>query len=111
MSATVHQLTAHADRASAQGSLGLAVHAYVKNILDAANSLLRDGRLTIIAFKALGHPPAPTIWVLDCPYVRNMARVGIASYDRQGSDEYGTYRIGKFERCGVNVEWIEREAN
>lgn len=108
MSASIHQITALTDRKGAQVAIGLAVHAYVKNILDAANSLLRDGRLTIIAFHVSGHPPVPTIWVTDCPYVRNMARVGIASYDRQGTDALGTYRIGQFERCGVNIEWIER---
>ncbi len=105
MSATVHHITALVDRNRA---VSISVHAYVRSILEAANSLLRDGNMTIIAFQATGHPPTPTIWVHDCPYVRNLARVGLAQYERQGRDEHGAYRVGQFTRCGVFVEWIER---
>lgn len=85
----------------------LKVHAYVSLLLEATNSLLRDG-LLIVGFHADVFTVAPSLWVADCPWVRNLARVGIANYDRSGSDASGPYRVGVFERCGVTVSWIER---
>jgi len=85
----------------------LNVHAYVHTILEAANSLLRD-ELEIIAFNADISTHKPVIWVNDCPRVRNLARVGQASYQRQGHSADGPYQVGVFERCGVSVQWMER---
>ncbi|MDO8931846.1 MAG: hypothetical protein Q7U97_05585 [Rhodocyclaceae bacterium] len=83
------------------------VHAYVASVLEAANSLMRDG-FEIMAFLADAITPAPVIWVNDCSRLRNLARVGIASYERTGQDKDGPYRVGVFVRCGVTVQWLER---
>lgn len=85
------------------------VHAYVHTILEAANSLLRNN-FEIIAFQADIVTKTPILWLKDGPHVRDMIRVGLASYDRSGSDGTGPYRIGCFERCGVTVQWLERVA-
>ena len=83
------------------------VPAYVHSILEAANSLLRNN-LEVVAFKAAYVGLAPVIWIRDTPHCRDLVRVGVASYDRVGSDENGAYRIGCFDRCGVKVQWFER---
>lgn len=76
-------------------------------ILEAANSLLRE-ELIITAFQADIVTARPVLWIKDCSRVRNLARVGVASYDRVGHNEDGAYRVGVFERCGVTVQWMER---
>lgn len=83
------------------------VHAYVASVLEAANSLMREGN-EIIAFEADIITPAPVIWLNDSPRLRNLARVGVAGYERTGQDSSGPYRVGVFTRCGVTVQWIER---
>lgn len=83
------------------------VPAYVHSILEAANSLLRNN-LEVVAFEAAYVGLTPVIWIRDTPHTRDLARVGVASYDRVGSDENGAYRIGCFERCGVRIQWFER---
>lgn len=85
----------------------LKVGAYIDMIMEAANSLMRDG-LLIVGFHADVFTVAPSLWVNDCQWVRNLAARGIASYDRTGSDASGPYKVGVFERCGVTVNWIER---
>lgn len=85
----------------------MAVHAYLHAILDAANSLLRND-FEVVAFQADIVSRLPILWIKDCPHTRDLIRVGQASYDRSGSDDSGTYRIGVFERCGVTVQWLER---
>jgi hypothetical protein len=83
------------------------VPAYVHSILEAANSLLRNN-FEVVAFEAAWVGLPPVIWIKDTPHTRDLARVGVASYDRSGNDENGPYRIGCFERDGVKVQWFER---
>lgn len=85
----------------------MAVHAYVHTILEAANSLLRNG-FEIMAFQADIVTPKPVLWLKDCLHLRKLASLGQAGYDRAGTDENGPYRIGSFDRCGVTCQWLER---
>lgn len=103
MTATVTQL----HRPSRPAMPPMNVHAYVHAVLDATNSLLRND-FEIVAFEAHVVAHRPVIWLKESPHLRRMVELGQASYDRTGSDDFGTYRIGVFERCGVTVQWLER---
>lgn len=83
------------------------VGAYVHSIMEAATSLMRND-YEILAFQADVVTNTTILWLKDSPRVRELARVGIASYDRCGADATGAYRIGVFSRCGVTVQWLER---
>lgn len=106
MTATITHLHA-APRRAPPAIPPMNVHAYVHTILEAANSLLRND-YEIVAFQADIITRTPIIWLKDCPHVRDLIRVGVASYDRTGADDTGPYRIGVFARAGVTVQWLER---
>ncbi|OHC68605.1 MAG: hypothetical protein A3H93_09080 [Rhodocyclales bacterium RIFCSPLOWO2_02_FULL_63_24] len=107
MTATITHLRVATPRRSAPVVPPMNVHAYVHTILEAANSLLRND-YEVIAFQADIVSKTPILWLKDCPHVRELVRVGIASYDRTGADDTGAYRVGVFSRCGVTVQWLER---
>ena len=61
------------------------VHAYVRMLLEAANSLLRDD-LLIVGFHADLFSVAPSLWVHDCQWVRNLAARGMLSQPRSAGN-------------------------
>lgn len=85
----------------------LDLRASVDAILEAASSLMRED-LVILAYQGDIATHLPVLWVKDCSRLRNLARVGVASYDRTGHADDGPYRVGVFQRCGVTVQWMER---
>ena len=107
MNAIVIPLRAGHERHAPPAIPPMAVHAYVHNILAAANSLLRND-YRIKAFFGQGHPSRMVIELYDAPALRDLVRCGIAAYYEQGCDGDGPYRLGGFERAGVNVMWRER---
>lgn len=87
----------------------MAVHAYLHSILEACNSLLRND-YEIVSFFCRGTPPQMMIELRDCPALRALIRVGIASYQEHGCDTDGPWRKGMFHRLGVTAFWRERGA-
>lgn len=83
------------------------VGAYAHAILEAANSLMRNG-FEVVAFQADIVTRLPVLWIKDCPYTRHLISVGQANYDRTCSTDAGPYRVGCFLLHGVTVQWLER---
>lgn len=104
MSASIHSIRS---TPAQQTTSQMAVGAYLHAILEAATALIRMGH-QIIAFHAEIVSRYPSLWLADSPELRNMVRCGHASYDRQGTDEHGSYRVGVFMIGGVVAQWLER---
>lgn len=105
MSTTIHPIRPAEPPLPRQPAM--AVHAYMQAILGAATALMRAGH-EILAFYAETITASPTIWIRDTPAVRGLVVIGQASYDHQGADDRGPYRVGSFDCAGVRVQWFER---
>lgn len=105
---SAHILNFHRPSPDEPGTLPpLDVTAQVTAILNVASTLLKSDHV-IVGYHGEASSARPSLWLKDCSRLRNMARVGRASYDRQGQDEKGPYRVGLFELDGVTCCWIER---
>lgn len=82
------------------------IHGRLAAILEATNSLLRDG-FTILDFQADALSAKPIVYLMPEPRLARMVAADQAVYYRTGQGPQGQYRVGQFDRLGVSVRWIE----